>query len=428
MTITIYKDPGANAIFIQEANGVQFLNSLRAGKVNPTDTSIDVTDLAREIKVFSQIDFNEFVDESGTPYGSSATETCNNLNALFLSAGSPSGVPVFTSPSQLTMTVGDTLNYELVATGGVGYEWDNLPSGVVTVEGNVRKLIGGSSLSDNTYNFTATAVNYFGSSSLGLTLTVSNPPYNNTRSVNFNNLDYLTGTANNVPFLSRTGNGSGSSDAWTISLWFKPGSSNNNNQTVFYYGNSSGNGGVEVKYQGNPNDKNLLLTYGSGFNNLVFETPQNSFTPGVWHHVMMTYDGGTTGAGSGSVNNYYSRFSIFIDGVLQTTSKRNQNYGFSGSVTDGVLYIGRSVSSGYMRNSCRVDEVALWDSDQSANVADIYNSGTSFDLTTLAAPVDTWWRMGDGDTFPNLLDNGVTTTANLTMTNMTAADIVTDAP
>ena len=176
MTIAIYKDSPANAIFIEDANGAQFLNSLQAVKENPSDSTINITDLAREIFVYYQVEFDQFVDETDSTYGADATEACNALNAIFLTAGSASDSPVITSSTSVSLTVGDTLNYELTSTGGVGYEWDNLPSGILTVEGNVRKLIGGSTLTAGTYTPTMRAVNYFGVDEETLTITVSSPP------------------------------------------------------------------------------------------------------------------------------------------------------------------------------------------------------------------------------------------------------------
>ena len=76
----------------------------------------------------------------------------------------------------------------------------------------------------------------------------------------------------------------------------------------------------------------------------------------------------------------------------------------------------------------RVDELALFDSDQSANVSDIYNSGVPFDLSTLGTQPKHWWRMGDGDTYPYLQDNGTEANCIFQMYNMTAADIVSDVP
>ena len=72
----------------------------------------------------------------------------------------------------------------------------------------------------------------------------------------------------------------------------------------------------------------------------------------------------------------------------------------------------------------RSGEVALWDSDQTANVGVIYNGGVAQDLTLLASPPSHWWRMGDADTFPILQDS--IGSLDFTMNNMTAADIVND--
>ena len=70
--------------------------------------------------------------------------------------------------------------------------------------------------------------------------------------------------------------------------------------------------------------------------------------------------------------------------------------------------------------------MAIWSSDQSANIADIYNSGVTHDLAILSNPPQHYWRMGDGDTFP-LLEDAIGS-LNATMVNMTVADIVSDVP
>lgn len=426
MTIKIYKDAPANAIFIEDANGAQFLNSLQAAKENPSDTTINITDLAREIFVFYQTEFDQFVDESGSTYGANATEVCNALNAIFQTAGSASGAPVITSSTSVSLTVGDTLNYELTSTGGVGYEWDNLPTGVVNVEGNVRKLIGGSTLAAGTYTPTMRAVNYFGVDEETLTITVSNPPFSDTKSLNFVNLDYLSATASLLDAtLGRSGNGAGSGDAWSIGLWFKP-STSSSGQTIFYYGSSdvANSGFLEIRFVGG-NDR-LRLRYGTNNNYLQLATPVDSLTAGTWQHILVTYDGGTTGSSSGDLSNYFSRFKLFIDGSEQTTSNNHSNYGYTGSISGQNLRVGRFDSTGYMQSNCRVNELAVWNSDQSSNVAAIYNSGSTHDLSLLSSAPSHWWRMGDGDTYPTIEDN--VGSADFTMNNMTAADIVSDTP
>ena len=61
-------------------------------------------------------------------------------------------------------------------------------------------------------------------------------------------------------------------------------------------------------------------------------------------------------------------------------------------------------------------------------VSDIYNSGAPLDLTTLSSNTNlqSWWRMGDGDTYPTITDNKGS--VNGTMTNMESGDIVSDVP
>ena len=427
MTIKIYKDQNAGAVFIENANGVQFLNALQATMDDPADVKVNIHDLSKDVDIFTQVPFADFVDQSGSAYGSNATDTVNALNAEFSASGSSTGVPpTITSATTVNMTQGDTLNYELVATKGVGYEWSNLPSGVVNVEGNVRKLIGGSTLAVGTYNITAKAINYFGEDSETITLNVATPPYSNTKSVNFQNQDYLGANAGLLDsVLGRSSNGSGSGDAWSISMWFKP-STSTNGQTVFYFGASdvTNSGFVEVRFLGST-DK-IRLRYGSNNNYIQLSTPTDSLTHSAWNHILISYDGGTTGSESTQMSNYYGRFKIFIDGAQQTTSNSHSNFGYANGIVGQNLRVGRFASGTYMRDNCRVDELAVWGSDQSGNISDIYNSGSTHDLDQLDTPPNHWWRMGDGDTYPYIQDN--VGTATFEMYHMTADNIVTDAP
>ena len=428
MTIKIFKDQNAGAVFIENANGVQFLNSLQATMDDPSDVKINITDLSKSVQIFTQVPFADFVDENDVAYGVTATAVCNALNAEFSASGSSTGVPPeITSSTTINMTEGDTLNYELVATNGVGYEWSNIPSGVVNVEGNLRKLIGGSNLTAGTYNMTAKAINYFGEDSQAITLNVSAAPYSNTKSINFENQDWMGANANLLDgILGRSSNGSGSSDSWTISFWFK-GSTASQGQTIFYFGSQdvANQGYIQVMQINSSGNKLLRVKYGTNNNNLRLQTAAGTISEGTWQQVVICYDGGTTGSDQASLNNYYGRFKVYIDGTLMTTNNSHSNFGYTGSVVGQNLRVGRFSSGNYMRG-CRVDELAVWDSDQSSNISDIYYSGVAQDLSALTDPPSHWWRMGDGDTYPNIQDN--IGTATFVMNNMTAADIVTDAP
>ncbi len=427
MSTTIYRDNEANAIFIEDANGAQFLNSLHATVDN---NLVSITDTAKNFDLVSSLDHNDIVDQNGDVYGATATEACDALNVIFQTSGSTGEVPVITSNTTVNLTTGDTLNYELVADYGVGYEWSNLPSGIVTVDGNIRKLIGGSNLTAGTYTPSVKAINYFGEDEETITITVSDPPFANTKSVQFYNQDYLGANASLVDsILGRSGNGSGSSDAWSISFYWK-GSSANQGQTIFYFGdNDVANGGyIQVMQVNSSGNKLLRLKYGTNNNNLRLQTPSGSVTVNTWHHVLVTYDGGTTGSSSADIDDYYGRFKIFIDGSEQTTNNSHSNYGYTGGIDPDNFRVGRFSSGNYMRDGSKVDELALWDSDQSANISDIYNSGAPFDLSTLTTQPKHWWRMGDGDTYPFLQDSGTEANCIFQMYNMTVADIVNDVP
>lgn len=426
MTIKVYRDDNAQSIFLEDANGAQFPNSLQAVLNGEDDTKVSIIDLAKSIEIVSDEPFGEFINENDQPYGNNGATTVNALNAEFMASGTPANEPpVITSPTSINAVAGETINYTLTANFGVGYEWENLPSGLVNVEGNTRKLIG--SLSSGTYTPTMKAVNYNGVDSETLTINVSNPPFANTKSINFVINDYLSASPLTLAtVLGRASNGAGATDAWSLSLYFKSGSSSNQEQTIFYFGDSNyfSNGTIRLVYNGSQDRVELL--YGNLFNNLEIRSQSGSIPFNQWTHILITYNGGTTGSNPSNVNNYYSRFKIFINGVETTYNNINSNFGYSGAVQASNLRIGRYAQGDYMRNNCRVDEVAVFDSDQSLNAALIYNLGVPFDMTTLLQQPVSWWRMGDGDTYPTLVDS--IGSADFTMVNMTAADIVNDVP
>ena len=430
-TIKIFKDNEANSIFIEDANGSQFLNSLQAS-INGSDL-VFITDLAKQFDIVSNAVHSDFIDENDNPYLGTPTEVCNQLNTIFQSSGTPTDqAPTITSPLGISLVEGETLNYELTADFGVGYEWDlSNVSGVTTVDGNVRKIIGGSSLTVGEYAIPVKAINYNGEDSQIIELSVGNPPFANTKSVNFNNNDWCGANAGILQnTLGRTGNGSGLSDAWSISFWFKAGTANNASQTILYFGNQdvANQGYIQIKYNGSLN--RLEMRYGSNNNRLNFATTQNSLPVGQWTHVLITYDGGTTGVASGSVNDYYSRFNFFIDGtdVTSTNINSNNNFGYSGSIQPQNFRISRFNNGQSLRNNCRVDEIAIYNDDVSYISSDIYNNGAVVDLMSLGTQPEHWWRMGDGDQYPFLFDVGFQANCIFVMNNMTSADIVSDVP
>ena len=435
MTIKVFRDDDANAAVLKVdatgAGGRRFNNELRAigngdgtcSILNP-DKSTDTTDF-NEV---TSVAFSEFVDENGSALGVDEAATCNALNAVLRQTGSTDGsAPVITSATAITVSDGDAVNYTLSATGGVGYEWSNIPAGLSVQNGNSRKLIGTITGGAGAYTPAMTATNYYGQDTETLTITVTSS-FANTKSLDFVNQDYLGANAALLDAeLGRAANGAGSGDAWTIHLWFKGGTQSNNSQTIFYFGDNdvTNAGHLYLRYLGGSDT--LRFQYGSANNHLRWDGATNLLAAGSWKHVMICYDGGTTGSSSGSINDYYGRFTVYVDGsdVTSGGTWSNSNYGYSSGIDADNLRVGRYSGGNYMRD-CLVDEVAVWGSDQSANVASIYNSGTPHDLSALGTAPDHWWRMGDGDTYPNIQDN--IGTAHFVMYNMTAADIVNDVP
>lgn len=429
MTTTIFRDDSANAIIVRDSNGAQFLNNLQAVTDEPTDPVFAVRDKARENLLLANLAPSDIVDDIGQVYGTDVLSTVNALNALFAGSSTPTTLPpTITSALTVNMTEGDTLNYEATATPtAMRWEFDPLPTGVGRKIGNSRVLIGGSNLAVGSYSIPVSATNMNGETTATLTLNVTAPPYSNTKSINFANQDWVGANAALLDAeLGRSGNGAGSGDAWSLSLWFKP-SSATQGQTIFYFGSAdvANQGYIQVMQINNSGNNLLRLKYGTNNNNLRLQTPSGSLTSGTWHHILITYNGGTTGSSSADLSDYYSRFKIYIDGSLQSTSNSHSNFGYTGSVVGQNLRVGRFSSGNYMRG-CRVDELAIWGSDQTSNASDIYNSGNTQDLSSLTVPPNHWWRMGDGDTYPNIQDN--VGTADFVMYNMTSADIVTDAP
>jgi hypothetical protein len=435
MAVKVFRDDDANAVIIEVgsdgAGGMRFNNELRAiGNGDGTCSILNPpksTDAADFTELF-EVAYTEFVDEDGNALGGDEASTCNALNAILRQTGGTGGVaPVITSATAITVSDGDPVNYTLTASNGVGYEWSNIPAGLSIQNGNHRKLIGTITGGVGAYTPSMTATNYYGQDTETLTITVTSS-FANTKSLDFENQDWLGANAALLDAeLGRSGNGSGASDAWTIAKYFKGGTNTNNNQTVFYFGdNDVTNGGhLYLRFLGGSDT--LRFQYGSQNNYLRWEAASNALPAGTWKHAMVCYDGGTTGSSIGSINDYYSRFTVFIDGVDVTSAGTwsHSNYGWSGGIDADNLRVGRYSAGNYMRG-CLVDELAIWGSDQSANIASIYNSGVPHDLSALGTAPDHWWRMGDGDTYPNIQDN--IGTATFVMYNMTAADIVNDVP
>jgi len=227
-------------------------------------------------------------------------------------------------------------------------------------------------------------------------------PFTNTYSMSLDGVDECFDVGNPAS-LQITG-------ALTISAWVKTASNKDaiivskddqTNRSFTLWANLAGGGA---------NYTSLYVFSGGAATSVISNT---LLTAGTWHHVMAVYVPSTT-------------MKIYINGVL---NKENTTSIPASIDNDPANFlIGKGLSAGYNFYG-NIDEVAIWNSDQSANISTIYNSGTPADLTSLS-PVS-WWRMGDGDTWGGsswtLTDNG-SGGNDATSVNMEEADRVTDVP
>ena len=102
------------------------------------------------------------------------------------------------------------------------------------------------------------------------------------------------------------------------------------------------------------------------------------------------------------------------------------NGGYSGSINPDNFRVGRldgATTSSYLLDGI-VNQVSIWGTDESANLAAIYNSGVAHDMSALASP-----PLHNYD-----IEASITTvvddigSANLTGYNFTSSDLVSDIP
>lgn len=118
---------------------------------------------------------------------------------------------------------------------------------------------------------------------------------------------------------------------------------------------------------------------------------------------------------------------LFVDGVQQAAANSGNQTGIE--LSGSVLELGRNNALFDSYFAGLMDEVAFYDTQLSAaEVTEVYNAGVPTDLMTLSSSTSLvhWWRCGDGDTAPTLLD--VAGGASGSMTNMDATNFSSDTP
>ena len=348
----------------------------------------------------------------------------SELNALFANAGG-GNAPTITSSASISLTVGNSINFTPTGTNVVAWTYDTLPTGIVSVEGQHKTIIGGSGLAIGSYSIVLRATNYHGTVTQTITLTVS-ASYTNTKSFNPANVagyfrDDVAGLENNNPFYRAGGT---TSTAWTVFGWTKLDTTGNKPLVGFGDIFTAGKGALMLYTKiFNASFKDIRLFYGNNSGSVQGQT-YFAMATGTWFSWAMIYDGTATTSAA--------PFDLWINGV---------NVGWSttsGSWSGSIEYLGTSNSrltvaelpfytvtntGGYW------DDIAFWDSDQSANISTFHNGGTPIDLGTYNP--FSYYRFGDDpldiSAYPTLHNQG-TTGNNLTAYNGTVADYVSDTP
>jgi hypothetical protein len=127
-----------------------------------------------------------------------------------------------------------------------------------------------------------------------------------------------------------------------------------------------------------------------------------------WHHILVIWN--PDGANQ--------TIRCFTDGANEVNVSTDWRFGTGGIYKGALQYIGNRGGGSYNGFIGNLDEFAIWDDDQSANVSAIYNSGQVHDLNALSSPPVNWYRMGDGNggTGSTVTDQG-TGGINGTLTN-----------
>ena len=235
-------------------------------------------------------------------------------------------------------------------------------------------------------------------------LEVSTVPFSNTKSVDFDGVDDYVNLGNPTALQFTS--------SFSISLWFK--STDTSDYILISKDKTSGHATLERSWAlwgnryGGTNVLNFNVRSGSTSHYLPGTVDHND---GNWHHVVATFEASTA-------------LKLYVDGSLEATKTSPTPPSTINNVPTNAN-IGRSTSGLYYANA-KIDEVGLFNGVLSASdVTAIYNSSNPLSLSSYS-PV-AWYRMGDGDTFPTLTDNG-SGGNNGTMTNMVSGDIVTDTP
>jgi len=349
----------------------------------------NLSDLANAVTARANLGLGTAATSASTDFSSAFFSTVSETTTSRTLSDSDNGkVIVCTNASTITVTIPSTLtagfNCKLVQ-GGAGIV------GAVAGAGTTLSLIGGKAYTSGQYQV-VDVINYASNAYVLDSNSLQTDPAawsGNGHSLSFDGVD------DHCTFTGTTF----SDGARTFSMWFK--FSALTNATFGLIGGTAHYIGM------NPSTKLIIWWDGSTSR---YKTYTGTVDTSTWLHLLAVDN--NSGA-SGNCVFYVNGVDI---GVPAPSSNISAPSGFT------VKYIGRKAND-YFPGI--IDEVAIWDSDQSSNKDTIYSGGTPDDLTTLN-PLH-WWRMGDSESGAGstITDQGSNGTLTLTKQGATAS---TDTP
>jgi hypothetical protein len=226
---------------------------------------------------------------------------------------------------------------------------------------------------------------------------------NNAYSINFDGVNDFVTYGNNYGFEV--------SQAFTVSFWVKPNNLSAGRCLISKCSNDASVIGYNIQHVITTGAIQLQMRAASN----TLHAFTTAVVAGVWQHVVVTYSGASNINGGRAYRNAVigdTPASAALVGSMVNVAEfvvgaRNTNFPFSGNI----------------------DEVSVWNKALTlTEITELYNSGQPGDLNdhSAYANLQSWWRMGDGDTFPTILDQK--SSVDGTMTNMVAGDIEGDVP
>ena len=201
------------------------------------------------------------------------------------------------------------------------------------------------------------------------------------------------------------------SDAFSIAVWVKP-QNVAAQRTIFSKATNDANVWGYILSHTNTGAIFLQMRASGTLRQHIFTS---TLTAAVWQLLVFTYEGAANISGA----------KAYLNAVVGNTPVSGTLNGYL-SGQDFTVGARNTV----LRYSGLMDEMSVWDKALTqAEITELYNSGVPYDISQHSAAetnLQSWYRMGDNDTHPTILDN--INTADLTMVNMDSGNFVADVP